>query len=112
MSKFVVSANYRDRSSSYRWLVRRYDEPIEKAVACKRVVAKGVRFQASNQGESGFGCTTVAVCDSAELFDQETLAKRLRFDGVSFLVDEKDGPHVSGVNELQLGEAGEILAVL
>jgi len=73
MSKnFVVSANYRDRSSSFCWLVRRYDEPIDKAVACEKVICKNVVFETSNAEEKGFGCATVAVCEEVEVRYPET----------------------------------------
>lgn len=73
MSKnFVVSANYRDRSSSFCWLVRRYDEPIDKAVACEEVHCTGVKFTASNAEEKGFGCGVVAVCENVSVRYVET----------------------------------------
>ena len=67
MSKFVVSANYRDRQSQYKWLVRRFDEPIEKAVPCGSVSCSGVTFTNSNKAEEGFGCRTVAVCENVSV---------------------------------------------
>ena len=67
MSKFVVTANYRNRKSEYKWLVRRYDESIDKAVACKRVKCSNVVFQASNKDEEGWGCHVVAVCESVSV---------------------------------------------
>ena len=75
MSKnFVVSANYRNHTSDYKWLVRRYDEPIEKAVACEKVICKNVVFEPSNKDERGFGCATVAVCEEVEVRYPETVA--------------------------------------
>lgn len=67
MSKFVVSANYRDRNSQYKWLVRRVKEPIEKAVACEIVHCSGVTFGDSNKDEYGFGCKVVAYCDNVNI---------------------------------------------
>lgn len=64
---FTVSANYRDRSSAYKWLVRRTEDPIEKAVACQEVRARGVVFGPSNASEEGFGCKQVAVCESVSV---------------------------------------------
>mgnify|MGYP003436407028 CR=1 FL=1 len=72
MSKFVVSANYRDRNSQYKWLVRRIDEPIEKAVACEIVNCSGVTFGDSNKEESGFGCNIVAYCENVNVRYAET----------------------------------------
>lgn len=67
MSKFVVSANYRDRQSPYKWLVRRVDEPIDKAVACEFVRCSGVTFGDSNKEEKGFGCNRVAFCENVSI---------------------------------------------
>ena len=39
---FVVSRNYRDLNSDYKWLVRSKDDPPESPRACKRVVATDV----------------------------------------------------------------------
>jgi hypothetical protein len=72
MSKFVVSANYRNRNSNYKWLVRRIDEPIEKAVACEEVYCIGVTFTNSNAEEKGFGCGVVAVCENVSVSYVET----------------------------------------
>lgn len=72
MSKFVVSANYRDRASEYKWLVRRIDEPIEKAVACQVVYCSGVIFGDSNKAEKGFDCNRVAFCENVQVKYPET----------------------------------------
>lgn len=72
MSNFVVSANYRNRNSNYKWLVRRIDEPIEKAVACEDVHCIGVKFTGSNAEEKGFGCGVVAVCENVSIGSPET----------------------------------------
>jgi len=70
---FVVSPNYRNRSSAFGWLVRRYDEPIQKAVACEKVTCKNVVFEESNRYERGFGCNTVAVCEEVQVRCPETV---------------------------------------
>lgn len=72
MSKFVVSANYRNRNSQYKWLVRRIDEPIDRAVACEDVQCIGVKFTESNADEKGFGCGVVAVCENVSIGYPET----------------------------------------
>lgn len=66
MSKFVVSANYRDRNSPRRWLIRGVNEPIEAAIAWTGVIAKNLRFQDSPEAEAGFGCGVVAIAEFAE----------------------------------------------
>ena len=71
MSKFVVSANYRDRTSPYKWLVRESGKPLDTAVACKEVVAHNVEFVQSTDGEYGFGCFVVGIADEASVIDPE-----------------------------------------
>ena len=66
--KFVVSANYRDRNSAYKWLVRRAEDPIESAVAVESLELRGVQFRESNKAEQGFGCSTVAFCEEVYLY--------------------------------------------
>lgn len=72
MSKFVVSANYRNRNSNFKWLVRRIDEPIQDAVACKDVQCVGATFTDSNEDEQGFGCSRVAICENVCIGYPET----------------------------------------
>lgn len=45
---YVISANYRDRTSPNKWLVRKQDEPVEKAKAYKKVLAQDVKFETSS----------------------------------------------------------------
>lgn len=71
-SKYVVSANYRDRYSEYRWLVRREDQPIEDAVPCKMVCAMGISIGPSGKHERGFGCAVVAICEDVAIVDAES----------------------------------------
>jgi hypothetical protein len=89
---FVVSANYRDRSSKYKWLVRREEDPIEKVVAFKEVRAEGVIFKPSSKLEEGFGCKLVAYCERVNLgggeraheFEMSQMGmsvEKLEFDG-------------------------------
>lgn len=37
MGQFIVSANYRDRGSPYKWLIRERGKPLSSARACKQV---------------------------------------------------------------------------
>lgn len=63
MSKYIVSANYRNRKSDYCWLVRKADQPMEEATACSSIRVIGAQFVPSSAAEEGFGCKTVALCD-------------------------------------------------
>jgi len=84
---FIISANYRDCSSPYRWLVRKASQDSKEAVACKSVKATKVQFQDSNAYEQGFGCRIVAWAESVEIQDAEKQVVRLRFTGSSFIED-------------------------
>lgn len=62
--KYTISANYLDRSSPFRWLVRREDQTPQEAIACKRVVAVNVSFKSASHVESALGCSEVAVTET------------------------------------------------
>lgn len=83
---FVVSANYRDRHSPYRWLIRQAGDPLEKARACRRVELRSeVGLVQSSDGEEGFGCRRVALCEDVVGYEFEDEAKALT------VADESDG---------------------
>lgn len=42
MSKFIVSAHYRDRDSKYKWLVRQEGQKPQEAIAVSDVICVGV----------------------------------------------------------------------
>jgi len=114
-TKYIVSANYRDRTSKFRWLVRKDSDPVEAAIPCVRVIATGVVFRPSNRIEEGFGCKIVAHCDSVntspEIPDFNRLqaqwaytATPLSFDGDHFTV-----PHtVTKVEAVELCRDGSM----
>lgn len=107
---FIVSANYRDRKSPFRWLIRGENEPVLAARAFKSVRATGVVFGPSNEAEQGFGCTVVAICQTAEGKYPEQQQVRLRFDFVSF-VDPNDDV-VEKCDVLELGKDGSMVATV
>jgi len=100
-TKYIVSANYRDRTSKFRWLVRKDSDPVEAAIPCVRVVASGVVFRPSNRIEEGFGCKMVAHCDSVSTVPETAphlgnteavwsyTATRLSFNEDTFTVPHK-----------------------
>jgi hypothetical protein len=106
----IVSANYRNRNSAYRWLIRDENEPIESARAFKAVQAKGVRFGAS-RAEEGFGCSIVAFCDEAIGREPEVRVTPLRFDGQSFRAVE-GSRLVEACETLDLAPDGKMVATL
>lgn len=108
----IVSANYRDRSSPLRWLVRNNSESAKKAVAVKSVIATGVTFGNSSAYESGFGCAVVAMCKSAVAADLPTehMGRPLKFRGYYF-VDE-NGKEVPACETLFLDEDGSMYAIV
>ncbi len=64
-AEVVVSANYRDRNSPYRWIVRKIGDPLSLGVAVKRVICPNPVAVVSSrddgsQGESGWGCNILA----------------------------------------------------
>lgn len=114
---FVVSANYRDRESAYKWLVRQEDEPMAAAKAYKSLMATGVEFIDSNQAEKGFGCRVVARCETVTVdvgdLNQPMNSRRfpLRFAGNSFF---KKGTReeVKSLDALELREDGSMVGRL
>jgi len=109
---FIVAANYLDRKSPYKWLVRREDESPDKARACRSVVCNNVTFQRSSQYEEGFGCSRVARCETAVGTDFEwPLVVKLTFDGsYSFL--DPNGNNVETCKGLTLDADGGITALI
>lgn len=106
---YVISGNYRDRNSKYRWLIRNSDEPIGKARACKRLIAQKVRFSGS-QEEIGFGCSVVAIAEEAHAEEFEPRHANLSFNGADFI--DEDGQKISEVETLELHEDGKISATI
>ena len=111
--KKIVSRNYRDYGSDYKWLVRNEGSPAESARACKRVVAKGVKFQKTGgeglEVEIGFGCRVVAMCDEAIAEDMEPIFEKLTFEYDRF---ELSGKIVTEVSEMHLEPDGSVLALV
>lgn len=114
MRAYVISANYRNRDSANKWLVRRSDEVPEMAVERSTVHAKGVIFCPSTDYEAGFGCTVVAYAH--EVMEEGSApenAVSLRFTGPrgdNDFVDES-GKSYPELAELHLGANGEIKGV-
>ena len=65
MLQIIVSENYRNRSSEYRWLVRNMSQKPDQALAFKSVSATCVAFSRSSDDESGLGCNMIACCETA-----------------------------------------------
>lgn len=63
--KKIISANYRNRSSAFPWLIRNHGQDPREAVAVKSIEAKGVKLVKSSEYEEGFGCRMVAVAEEA-----------------------------------------------
>lgn len=107
----IVSANYRDRQSPFKWLIRDEDEPIEAAKACKSVEASGIEFVNSSAGEQGFGCKTVARCEMATGIDFEQVEGKLEFNSFGGTFWDEDGNMVTELAKLRLTEEGEIFGI-
>lgn len=117
--KFVISANYKDRQSDYKWLVRPADLPPEDAVPAKWLNASGCAVAASSVYEAGFGCGVVVHAE--EVYTEEPLLgkspvphpatmTRLKFDGTSrfYRSDDTDFRPVSKMDLLCLRADGSI----
>ena len=106
----IVSANYRNRNSAYRWLIRDENEPVENARAFKSVRATGVHFGAS-RAEEGFGCSVVAFCEEAVGREPEAQEIPLRFDGHDFRTVHGNR-YVEACDTLDLGSDGKMVATM
>lgn len=107
---FIVSANYRDRSSPYRWLMRRKNESPSAAKAFKEIRATEVKFVESDALERGFGCMTVAQCETAEGIGPEGKETFLEFRGYRFF-EAETGKEVQGVSSLELRPNGSMVSI-
>lgn len=116
MTNQIVSANYLDRHSNFKWLLRGQNEIPQYAHPFKTVKATGVKFKRSTHWEEGFGCTRVAFCESAEgsndPMDKSKTSKliKLHFDGDYSFINESTNEPVDEAQVLYLDENGNIWA--
>lgn len=68
---FIVTANFLDRYSQYKWLVRRMGEPLSAARAFGAVIARNILITVAAE-ERDFGCVIVAVCDDVVCYDMDS----------------------------------------
>jgi len=61
---FIISANYNDRNSPQKWLVRDENGGREDTVPSKQLVGYDVTFQRSSSWEEKLGCSRVARAKS------------------------------------------------
>ena len=113
---YIVSANYRDRKSSLRWLIRDAGQKPDEAQAVSAIFATGVIFCPASDYEVGFGCSTVAHCRFAVegRGERVTDATRIHFDGYGgfYTVVNGQNQYVDGVAQLELRADGSIHASL
>jgi hypothetical protein len=109
----IISANYRNRKSEYKWLVRDEMDPVHDAIAYKSVTANGVAFRQADQ-EIGFGCSMVAIAREATGTDAERAPIKLKTIGLKFVVASfvSDGQTITEVNTLTLGADGSMIATV
>lgn len=111
MKKYVISANYRDRNSPNKWLVRLATEHPDNAVERATVHAKGVIFCPSSDFETGFGCTVVAYAD--EIVEEGSAPEnsiKLRFEKPDF-VDDNNKVYEE-LAEMHLAADGSIMGLI
>lgn len=106
---YVVTPNYRNRDSEYKWLIREEGQPLESARACRRVEAHNAKF-ADSKEESGFGCSVVAIAEKAIGYGFEDEETRLTFNGRQFVTQGNRPIYSAG--ELYLSDDGGITAKL
>lgn len=70
---YIVTANYRDRKSPTRWIMREESQDPATIEPAKALVATNVNFDFAKSGthEARVGCITVATCEKAEVVDGE-----------------------------------------
>jgi hypothetical protein len=108
--RYIVSENYLDRESAYPWLIRREDESINEARACKAVSMSDVKFVASKE-EVGFGCAVVASCGKAvgKFFEDQKDLERIRFSGNAFY-RKGGGDEIESASLMELLPSGAMFA--
>lgn len=112
MTMLIISANYLDRSSEYKYLVREQGKPVSTAKVCKAVSIDGPsRIEQSSELEEGFGCRRVCVADSRHvtMTGVQGEPERITFDGYDFR--NSDHKKVDRFDKLELNENG-IFAVV
>lgn len=115
MRGFVVSANYFERNSVFRWLIRRADEHPTEAIGCRRVDLRDVAFCPSSAYEDGFGCKVIAEASDAKPMrhaiaeESRESWRALEFSANRFvLIGTSIG--IDGAERLRLLSDGTILA--
>jgi len=113
--RIVVTPNYRDRTSPYRWMVRIAHQPLATAIAFRQVETGPFTIVRAGVEEEGFGCSVVALCDEARCWDREpqqpaTKQVVLTFTGDEFR-DSSDSVVKSG-QRLSLDPSGVIFATV
>lgn len=113
---FVLSANYLDRNSPNKWLLRESSQKAKEATEWLAVIATDVIFRQSTQYEQGFGCSRVAYCKGIQskigtgTIELPKNAVRLKFGTLHFI-----GPNdnvVESCKQLFCNHKGEVYAVL
>lgn len=66
--KYIIAANYLDRTSPLKWLVRREDQTPQEALACLTVKANNVTFELASGPERALGCVSIAVTEEEPTF--------------------------------------------
>jgi hypothetical protein len=116
--KTTISANYLNRRSPKKWLVRQSDElPIEATIA-RCVVATNVKFELATKVEAELGCSHTAVTDEpvtvhvGGAIDTSGM-RRLRYECGNFIPAESVRPCHDGIHSVEklvLCEDGSIFA--
>ena len=112
----IISANYRDRKSPNRWLIRHATQEINQAQAVPSLTAQKVAFVESHGlQEEGFDCWIVGQAESAEVATDEsnqirTSETKLRFERDHF--ETQKGKRVDSCTSVRLTPDGSVYAIL
>lgn len=112
---YVVSRNYFEPESRFKWMVRYEKDSVNEQTAFTSGIILKVKFEESNVSEQGFGCRKVAKATvlrdwnvteyKDKLVHAGAVVEQLHFDGLFFYIGPKvqgDAPSTQIVNEVDI----------
>jgi hypothetical protein len=114
---FVTTANYNDRSSENKWLIRGFNDELKEVVGHPFVKATNVKLVSSHGYPEGrtTGCTMLALCETATGQNQAPEFDKKQMTELKFCThyfwDPNKEECVYGMSELYLDADGKMYAV-
>lgn len=112
----IVSGNYNERLAQIKdfpWLLRSKSDQPRNATPYRSVMAQNVTFGASTEYEKGFGCMTVAYCETAIGSNANIGARadhvRLKFG--TYYFEDPNGKTIYACKSLLLRADGSVYAI-